>query len=190
MTSIQLFWLILGSTWASVEIAIAVKTRALLTPTSALEYRSERFIWLVVALALLLALWLKQQHLAPLPFAPVSRQICAVALFSAGLSLRFAAVLTLGSFFSTSVITQDRHVLVENGPYRWIRHPAYTGLLGCFLAAGVAMGDCLALLSLLGPIAYVLKQRMQVEEQCLQQHFGQAYAAYCRKTRKLLPGIY
>jgi len=190
MTSIQLFWLMLGTTWAAIEIAIALKTRVQFTTTTQFEYRSERLIWLVVTVALLAALWLKQQHLLPMPIEAFNRQIIAIAFFITGIALRCYAVLSLGAFFSTTVTTQDSHVLIKSGAYQWIRHPAYTGLLSSFFAAGIAMGDGLALFGLLGPITYVLYRRIQIEEQWLLAHFGDAYSAYRLRTNALIPGLY
>jgi len=190
MTSIQLFWLILGSSWAAIEIAIALKTRVQFTTTTQFEYRSERLIWLVVTVALIAALWLKQQHLLPLPIAAFNRQIIAILFFITGIALRCYAVFSLGAFFSTTVTTQDSHVLIEHGPYQWVRHPAYTGLLSSFFAAGIAMGDGLALFGLVCPIAYVLVQRIRIEEQWLNQHFGTVYNDYCLNTKKLIPWVY
>jgi protein-S-isoprenylcysteine O-methyltransferase Ste14 len=190
MTTIQLFWLILGTTWAAIEIVIALKTRVKLTAIGHLEYRSERLIWLVVAIALCLALWVKQMHLAALPIAIYYRQLIAIVLFMLGLTLRCYAVFSLGKFFSTSVMTRDQHILIEEGPYRLIRHPAYTGLFISFFAAGFAMGDALALVTLISPIAYVLNQRIRIEEQWLSNHFGKIYSDYSLRTKKLLPWIY
>jgi len=190
MTSIQLFWLTLGSSWAAIEIAIALKTRVQFTTTTQFEYRSERLIWLVVTVALITALWFKQQHLIPIPIEAFNRQMIAVLFFITGIVLRCYAVFSLGAFFSTTVITQDSHILIESGPYRLIRHPAYTGLLSSFFAAGIAMGDVLALLILICPIAYVLNQRISIEEQWLSEHFAKIYDDYCLSTKKLIPWVY
>jgi len=190
MTSIQLFWLLLGTTWTAIEIAIAIKTRVRFTSAGALEYRSERLIWMVVAVALAASLWIKQLHLATLPIEAFNRQVIAIVIFIGSLALRCSAVLSLGQFFSTTVITQESHRLIDSGPYRFIRHPAYTGLLTAFLAAGIAMGDGLALLILLGPVGYVLMQRMRIEERWLSEHFGKDYDDYCRRTGKLIPWLY
>ena len=190
MTSIQLFWLILGTSWAVIEILIAFKTRVKLTAIGQLEYRSERLIWLVVAIALCSALWIKQMHWASLPIEIFYRQLIAIILFITGFALRCYAVFSLGKFFSTTVMTSDKHILIENGPYRLVRHPAYTGLFISFFAAGLAMGDAMALLTLISPIAYVLTQRIRIEEQWLIDHFGKDYGNYSLRTKKLLPWIY
>jgi len=190
MTSIQLFWLFLGTTWAVIEIVIALKTRVKLNTIGHLEYRSESLIWMVVALALSLSLWVKQMHLAALPIPIFYRQFIAILFFLSGLALRCYAVFSLGKFFSTTVMTSDKHILVEKGPYRLIRHPAYTGLFISFIAAGFAMGDTLALLTLTIPITYVLIQRIRIEEQWLTDHFGKVYESYSLRTKKLIPWIY
>ena len=190
MTTLQIFWLVLGSSWTVLEILIAYKTRAAINPSQILEVRSERFIWIVVISAVLAALFLKHWQLLPLPFPVMQRQVFATLLFCCGLSLRAYAVWSLGIFFSTSVITQSQHLLIEHGPYRLIRHPAYSGLLCSFFAAGIAMGDLLACVTLVLPIAWILIQRMHIEEQMLLTHFGLTYQDYCGRTFKILPGIF
>jgi protein-S-isoprenylcysteine O-methyltransferase len=190
MTSIQLFWLILGVSWVVVEIAVAHKTRAYFVTTCQLEYRSERLIWMVVIIALFAALWVKQMHWAALPIELFYCQLIAIVLFVTGLALRCYAVVSLGRHFSTTVMTKDQHILIESGPYRLIRHPAYTGLLSSFLAVGLAMGDGLALLTLMSPVAYVLTQRIRIEEQWLSDYFDKKYGDYSLRTKKLLPWIY
>jgi protein-S-isoprenylcysteine O-methyltransferase len=190
MTTIQLFWLLLGSAWTFIELAIAFKTRIKITRTGHFEFRSERLIWIVVVFALFTALWVKQKHLAMMPLEIFYRQFIAILFFVFGLALRCYAVFSLGKFFSTSVKTSDTHILIEYGPYRFIRHPAYTGLFFSFLGAGFAMGDALALLTLISPIAYVLTQRIRIEELWLNDHFGNLYDDYSQRTKKLLPWIY
>lgn len=190
MTTLQIFWLVLGSSWTLLEVLIAYKTRSAIKPSQLLEVRSERFIWIVVISAVLAALMFKNWQLLPLPLSLMLRQFLATLLFCFGLGLRAYAVWSLGMFFSTSVITQNEHMLIEQGPYRLIRHPAYSGLLCSFFAAGIAMGDLLACLVLVLPIAWILLQRMQIEEHMLLAHFGVAYQDYCARTDKILPGIF
>ena len=190
MTTIQLFWLLLGSSWALLEIAIVVKTRVPCNAMTEQKYRSEKLIWAVILTALTVALSFKQLHLATVPIAYVQRQTIAFILLSLGLVLRFYAVVSLGRFFSTTAMTRHQHILIAHGPYQLIRHPAYTGLLISFFAAGLAMGDFLSLLFLLVPVAYVLNQRIRIEEQGLIEHFGTAYDDYRVHTKKLIPWLY
>lgn len=118
------------------------------------ERRSQRRLWLFVTLGLLSALVFKQLAWLPIPLDYLPRQILALAIFAGGLYLRYTAVVGLGRFFTTNVAILHGHRLVEDGPYRVLRHPAYTGLLIALAAAGLAMGDGLALLSVLLPAAW------------------------------------
>ncbi len=190
MTSIQLYWFLLASGWVLLEIFIVIKTRVSCLLMDQQKYRSEHLIWLVVTISLILALIIKQLHFAGIPIDYVKRQYIAFILFSLGLLIRFYAVLSLGGFFSTTAMTRPQHVLIEYGPYKWVRHPAYTGLLISFFASGLAMGDALALLILIVPVTYVLYQRIHVEEQGLIDYFGPVYYDYCLRTKKLLPWLY
>lgn len=189
MTSIRLLWLLLSLLWISSEILLARRTR--LNPSAALvSERSEYLLWGIFGAALLIALTLKALHWLPIPLAYLPRQLLALPLFAAGLYLRFHAVSSLGRLFTTRVAIQQQHELIQLGAYRWVRHPAYTGLLIAFMAAGLAMGDALALLILTGATFYALHRRIIIEEKLLHQQFGTAYQEYCRTTKRLIPGIY
>jgi protein-S-isoprenylcysteine O-methyltransferase Ste14 len=124
----------------------------------------------------------------PLPYLP--RQIVALILFLAGLCIRYAAVGRLGRFFTTNVSIHNEHVLIIDGPYRWVRHPAYTGLLLALVAAGVALGDAIALLLLTVPSFLAFKFRIAIEEKLLNKKFGTAYRDYSNSTAKLLPWLF
>ncbi len=100
------------------------------------------------------------------------------------------AVISLGKFFSTRVCIHKTHRLITTGLYRYIRHPSYSGLLICFFAAGIAMGDFLSLSVLLIPLVIALVNRINVEEKFLQQFFGYDYQQYCLQTKKIIPKIY
>lgn len=189
MNSIQILWLSLASLWSMVEIAIVIKTRKLDEDKPA-AFRSAKWIWWAIIAALLMALAFKRWQLVPIPLDYQPRQVIALLLFSFGLALRFYAIASLGRFFTTTAMVQDQHQLINHGPYRLIRHPAYSGLLTSFFAAGLAMGDGLALFSLCAPLAYALAKRIQYEESLLVGYFGQVYYDYCQGTKKLIPWVY
>jgi protein-S-isoprenylcysteine O-methyltransferase Ste14 len=112
-----------------------------------------------------------------------------VVLFAAGGALRLWPVFVLGRRFSGLVAIQPGHRLVMSGVYRVIRHPSYLGLLinalGWALAFRSAVGVLLTALMIPPLVA-----RIRAEERLLRTQFGAEYDAYCRRTSRLLPGLY
>jgi protein-S-isoprenylcysteine O-methyltransferase Ste14 len=112
-----------------------------------------------------------------------------LALMALGIALRFYAVIVLGRFFTPVVMVgSDQHV-VDTGPYRWIRHPSYTGLLVTITGVLVASTNWLALVGIL-PILAGLLYRIRVEEQALEEELGEPYRSYMQRTKRLLPFVY
>jgi protein-S-isoprenylcysteine O-methyltransferase Ste14 len=112
-----------------------------------------------------------------------------VLLFAAGGALRIWPVFVLGRRFSGLVAIQPGHTLVTTGVYGIIRHPSYLGLLvnalGWVLAFRSGIGVLLTAL-----IIPPLLARIRAEERLLRAQFGGEYDAYCRRTSRLIPGIY
>jgi protein-S-isoprenylcysteine O-methyltransferase Ste14 len=112
-----------------------------------------------------------------------------VVLFAAGGALRIWPVFVLGRRFSGLVAIQPGHTLVTTGVYGVIRHPSYLGLLVSSLGWALAFrsGVGVLLVALLIP---PLIARIDAEERLLRTQFGAEYDAYCRRTSRLIPGIY
>ena len=112
-----------------------------------------------------------------------------VVLYALGGVFRIWPVFVLGRRFSGLVAIQPDHKLVTTGIYSVIRHPSYLGalimVLGWALAFRSTLGVLLACL-----ILWPLLLRINAEEAFLRSHFGQEYDAYCRRTSRLIPGIY
>ena len=106
-----------------------------------------------------------------------------------GLAVGVWAVVAM-RFFNFNV-TPDVKIdgfMVEQGPYRWIRHPMYASLLiiGAALVADTFSWLGLAILLVL---AVDLVVKLTYEESLLQNHYP-AYADYMTRTKRLVPGIY
>jgi protein-S-isoprenylcysteine O-methyltransferase Ste14 len=104
------------------------------------------------------------------------------------LGLLFAvwARLTLGSNWSGTVTIKTNHQLIRRGPYRWIRHPIYTGMLAALLATAIAQG----LLSGLVGFAFAslaLYRKARREEKFLAQEFGEGFTEHRQHTGMFLP---
>jgi protein-S-isoprenylcysteine O-methyltransferase Ste14 len=106
-----------------------------------------------------------------------------------GIVIREWAVFSLGGSFKVKVSIALGQTLVKNGPYHWIRHPAYSGsilsLVGFPLALGTWVGGLVILIFSLAGYLY----RIQVEEKALLNAFGDEYREYMRHTWRLFPGL-
>ena len=112
-----------------------------------------------------------------------------LALFIAGNILRVGAVSALGRRHSNVVIIQKDHELETSRLYRIIRHPNYLGLLVGLLGWALVFRSAISIVvSLL--MLPLLVSRMNSEESLLESEFGEQYAAYRRRTWRLLPLIY
>ena len=126
--------------------------------------------------------WLNAHFLAPgpLPFALGS------ALVAFGLAFAVWARVTLGRNWSGTVTLKQDHELIRRGPYRWVRHPIYTGLLVAVLGTAIALGQWRGVLALV--IVFVaLWRKLRLEERWMAEMFGPAYAQYQREVRALIP---
>ena len=95
----------------------------------------------------------------------------------------------LGPNWSGAIAIKVVHHLVRTGPYRLVRHPMYTGILGMFLGTAVASGEVHALFAFaVMVLAYLRKIRL--EERCLGEVFGSAYDEYRRSTWSLVPWLF
>jgi protein-S-isoprenylcysteine O-methyltransferase len=112
------------------------------------------------------------------------------ALFFAGVFFRWYAIWILGRFFTVNVAIATDHRLIETGPYRYLRHPSYTGALLAFFMLGVAMGNFVSLFCMTIPIFLVFRNRMQIEEEALIEAFGDTYRSYMQRTKRLVPFVY
>lgn len=104
----------------------------------------------------------------------------------AGLSLAVWARHYLGRNWSSAVMLKQEHTLVGRGPYRWIRHPIYTGMAVGLLGTAMVIGEWRAVVGFVAVLAaHVFKARQ--EERWLGREFGAAFEAHRRRTGMFLP---
>lgn len=116
--------------------------------------------------------------------------VAGLLLMAAGLVVREWAILTLGRFFTVDVRVHAGQTVVERGPYRWVRHPAYTGLLVFLVGIGLAVTNWASLLVLaLVPTAGLLL-RIRSEERALLAGLGDDYRRFAEGRPRLFPGIW
>jgi len=171
------------------EIVLAVLKRATPTASHVEDRGSMRVLWLSIAFGVGSAILTQSLRLAPLPGPSAFLQLLALLLMLGGMSIRWAAIVTLGRFFTVNVAVHAQQPVIQAGVYRLIRHPAYAGLLLSFAGLGVFFASWLSLVILLVPITAAVMNRIVKEEAVLLVLLGTPYAEYCARTKRLIPGV-
>ena len=113
-----------------------------------------------------------------------------LALIAVGIVIRQWSVTVLGSSFTTDVRVRPEQTVVERGPYRWVRHPSYTGLILIFLGIGLALGNWAALAVVVVMPTAGLVIRIRVEERALLNGLGEPYQRFAAGRPRLFPGVW
>jgi len=119
-----------------------------------------------------------------------SIQYIGLIAFCMGVILRSLAIWQLGRFHTPNVAILDDHKLIENGIYRFVRHPSYLGAIIAFVGFGFALGSWLSIVVVSAAAAISYLFRIHEEEAALGLALGEKYHAYCKRTKKLIPWVY
>jgi protein-S-isoprenylcysteine O-methyltransferase len=128
--------------------------------------------------------------LPTLNFSTPALYAVGVAIFVFGIALRWYSIATLGRFFTVDVAIAPDQTVIQKGPYRFLRHPSYTGALLAFLGLGLCFANPISLVLFVVPPTLAFLLRIQVEEEALQAGLGDAYSRYIRQTKRLIPFVY
>ncbi len=112
-----------------------------------------------------------------------------LVLFSLGFLGMHWAEFHLDKQFSVHVTIQEGHELITDGPYRYLRHPRYLGIMLFTMGIALIYRSWLALI-LVALFTLVLIWRIQGEEALLHQEFGPDWEAYARRSWRLIPLVY
>lgn len=127
---------------------------------------------------------------AAIPWFRPQVTIAGIVLLVLGAVLRWWAIITLGRYFTFDVAVRPTQQVVQSGPYRFVRHPAYSGMLLTLLGLGLALANWASLVAVLagGLIGHLY--RIRVEERVLIEALDQPYVDYMRHTKRLIPFIF
>lgn len=180
---------LVGSVFGLSELVLSLWRRAG-SNAKAKDRHSLLLIWIVVALAMFLGVFLS--YALPALTLPRALDLYFVGLviFVAGIALRWYAIRYLGRWFTVNVAIAHEQPLIDSGPYRHVRHPSYTGALMAFFGFALSLCNLAALLMVVVPTLIVFSWRIHIEEQVLSQAFGKRWEAYAQRTKRLIPGIY
>jgi protein-S-isoprenylcysteine O-methyltransferase Ste14 len=107
-----------------------------------------------------------------------------------GVALRWYAIWTLGRYFTRDVAVSVDQKVVQHGPYRLIRHPAYSGTFLTMLGVGLATTNWASLVSLMICVGLGHLYRVRIEEKALIGTIGQPYIEYMRRTKRFIPLVF
>ena len=162
-------------------------------PTKAREKSMDRLITVavvVIAYELLFAQWLRIGPLG-LRFLPEEEWIALVGIGVTwvGVVLAIWARCCIGVYWSARVTLKEGHQLIRSGPYAFVRHPIYTGMLVGCVGAALVVGEWRGIVAVLLLLAAHSRKAIR-EENLLTTEFGEQYRAYRRSTGFLFPRLW
>ena len=108
----------------------------------------------------------------------------------AAIALRYWSRRTLGRFFTIGVVAQKDHTVVREGPYRFMRHPAYLGLALFYAGFPLMLGNWLGVLVLSAPTLVIFILLALVEDDRLTKLLGAPYRDYRSQVARWIPGVW
>ncbi len=121
---------------------------------------------------------------------PSAAFVVGIAMYLAGFGMRRWSEMTLGRYFTFSVMTSPGQPVITSGPYRFVRHPGYTGVVLVVIGAGLVNGNWVGLVGWTPLVVLPLLYRIHVEENALLAALGDRYRAYAAHHKRLVPLIW
>ena len=120
--------------------------------------------------------------------APSFAHFAGILIFLCGIIYRLWAIRTLGQFYSHRVRKVEKHQIVDSGPYRIIRHPAYTGMIVANAGLTLYFFNWVTLAVFLFVLIPSIILRIFIEEKMLYEIEG--YSDFAKKRKRLFPAIW
>lgn len=111
-----------------------------------------------------------------------------IAIQASAIALAVWARKHLGSNWSAAVVAKVDHQLVRTGPYKLIRHPIYTAMLGMHAGISIASGEWHAVVGL-GMLMLAYARKIRLEERTMSRLFGEEHVAYRHNSWTLIPWV-
>jgi len=166
-------FIVTHSAWLLFEF-VTGRSRKSADPTKARDCGSFRFLIAVILVGLALAFtFCFGFKKAAIPWMRTVFFFAGIALTWAGIAFRYYAMRVLGRYFTFQVNVHSGQTVIEADPYRYIRHPSYTGALITVLGLCLVLGNWASMLGLLACVAVGYAYRIHVEEAALAGALGQ-----------------
>jgi protein-S-isoprenylcysteine O-methyltransferase Ste14 len=178
---------IVGSLYSIASSLGAFRSRPVRQEWWALNSDPQGPQWVMVLMVLDLLVFVDYGHwrFTPLLIRP-SLQVMGLALYSAVTIWQIWTDSYLARYFDK---TQKPLLPMNVGPYHYVRHPRYGAAIAGKIAMAMTFGSLFGWL-LVAPWAFLLLNKIEVEEKHLRKLFGSPYQSYAQTTAKVIPGIY
>jgi protein-S-isoprenylcysteine O-methyltransferase Ste14 len=174
--------------WALLEVSVRV--RETVRGKGRRDRDRATRVLIAVTLAAAIGAALLARSGAPALRIPSALRPAGVVVMWLGLAVRVWAIASLGGSFRTTVEVDPGQTVVSRGPYRWIRHPSYTGLLLIVAGFGLTIGSWPALIACVVIPLPAVVWRIHVEEAELDRVLGEAYRTYASDRARLIPRLW
>ena len=147
---------------------------------------SNNLLRLSLYVSIAIAIFLAQYNIAILPnwFFYVGASLMVI-----GIIVRQWSIFILGRSFTLTISVQKNQKVVDNGPYRLIRHPSYLGMSLTLIGIGVALQSLGGVLAILVIYGLAIGYRIHVEEKFLASELGDDYIRYMKRTKRIIPFV-
>ncbi len=182
LTIISFFWL----------ISEIVLSRLLKSGRTGRDYdkSSLTWLWITIILCISVGVSIAMSGYGSLSLFPAFFYYSGIVLISAGLLIRWMAILSLKKSFTVDVSIAEGQILKQTGLYKNIRHPSYFGSLLSFLGLSLAFDNAITFAVIFFPIVAAFLYRIRIEEAALLEAFGSQYLDYMKKTSRFIPGVF
>lgn len=167
--------------WLFYELQVSIRDKEKEKRVS--DYGTREFYGFSQSITVLSALWFD-----PLWTTPSIFHLVGFFLLICGISFRFWAIQTLGMYYSHIVRTVDHHKIIDNGPYRYLRHPSYAGMIIALCGICVFYCNVVSMLTFLALLLPSIVLRILIEEKMLLTLDG--YLEYAKTKNRLIPFIW
>lgn len=121
---------------------------------------------------------------------PAATAWAGIVIFFFGVILRAYSVWILKKYFTVSVEIKTDHNIIRRGPYRYLRHPSYSGSVLSLFGMQMGIRNPVGLIVTLIIAVFAYSYRIRVEEAVMEENFGAEYEDYKKKTKRLIPFVF
>ena len=175
--------------WLVFEVVMRVRQRRQASDPAATDPTYVVLVFCLAA-AVIAAEVLGRDGRLPWPGGLAWPAVTGITLIAAGIGLRAWSITTLGRFFQYQIAIQPSHHVVTSGPYRHLRHPAYTAVALILTGIALACDDIWSLAAAAALGGTGLAVRIRAEERQLTQALGAQYEHFAAGRKRLVPGVW